>query len=215
MPKFIALLRGINVGKAKRLPMADLRALLAELGYTNVATLLNSGNAVFHASKGTQAQLAADIAAAILSRLGVEVPVIVKSAKELLAIVGENELAEKADNYSHLLVVFAQSNAALSGLSTVESLVVPPERFLLGKNAAYLHCATGILESKAGEGLLGKAGKAVTTRNWATVLKLQALVNENNAKPNPLHDPHHRLPIYEVIVGRVRNQAPVVTRSHA
>lgn len=186
MPKFVALLRGINVGKAKRVPMAELRALLAELGYTDVATLLNSGNAVFCASKGTQAQLATDIAAALFSKLMVEVPVIVKSSKELLAIVGENQLADEASNHSQLMVVFAQSSAALSGLGLVESLVVSPERYLLGKNAAYLHCASGILESKAAEALLGKAGKSVTTRNWATVLKLQALVSENNAKRNPL-----------------------------
>jgi uncharacterized protein (DUF1697 family) len=178
VPKFVALLRGINVGKAKRIPMADLRDLLAELGYTDVATLMNSGNAVFRVSKGKQAKHSADIAAAISSKLKVEVPVIVKSAKELLAIVGENQLAEKATNPSHLLVVFAQSNAALSGLGVVESLVVLPEQFLVGKNAAYLHCATGILESKAAEALLGKAGKSVTTRNWATVLKLRALVCE-------------------------------------
>lgn len=177
MPKFVALLRGINVGKAKRVPMADLRALLTELGYTDVATLLNSGNVVFGASKGTQTRLATDIATAISTKLKVDVPVIVKSAKELLSIVGENQLAEKVSNPSHLLVVFAQNNVALSGLSVVESLVVPPEQFLLGKNAAYLHCASGILASKAAETLLGKAGKSVTTRNWATVLKLQALVN--------------------------------------
>ncbi|MBE0616059.1 MAG: DUF1697 domain-containing protein [Burkholderiales bacterium] len=181
MPKFVALLRGINIGKAKRIPMADLRALLVELGYTDVATLLNSGNAVFRAPKGTQAQHAENIATAILAKLKIEVPVIVKSAKELLAIVSENRLAEKATNHSHLLVVFAQNNVALSGLGVVESLVAPPEQFLAGKNAAYLHCATGILESKAGEALLGKSGKLVTTRNWATVLKLQALAGEPDA----------------------------------
>jgi uncharacterized protein (DUF1697 family) len=181
MPKFVALLRGINVGKAKRVPMAELRALLAELGYTDIATLLNSGNAVFRAPKGTQAKHAENIGAAILGKLKIEVPVIVKSAKELLAIVGENQLAEQASNHSHLLVVFAQNNATLSGLGAVESLVVLPEQFLVGKNAAYLHCATGIMESKAGEALLGKAGKLVTTRNWATVLKLQALVGEPDA----------------------------------
>lgn len=65
MPKFVALLRGVNVGRAKRVPMAELRSLLGELGYTSVATLLNSGNAVFHAPKGTSAQHAADIAAAM------------------------------------------------------------------------------------------------------------------------------------------------------
>ena len=181
MPKFVALLRGINVGKAKRVPMADLRALLTELGYTDVATLLNSGNAVFQATRGTQAQHAANIAAAISEQLKMEVPVIVKSAKELSAIVAENQLAEQATNHSHFLVVFAQDNTTLSGLGAVESLVVLPEQFLVGKNAAYLHCASGILESKAGKALLGKAGRSVTTRNWATILKLQALVGEPEA----------------------------------
>lgn len=181
MPKFVALLRGINVGKAKRVPMADLRDLLAELGYTDIATLLNSGNAVFRAAKGTPAKHSENIAAAILAKLKIEVPVIVKSAKELAAIVSENQLAEKAANHSHLLVVFSQSSATLSELGAVESAVVLPEQFLVGKNAAYLHCAAGILESKAAETLLGKAGRSITTRNWATVLKLQALASESDA----------------------------------
>jgi uncharacterized protein (DUF1697 family) len=64
---------------------------------------------------------------------------------------------------------------------TIEALVVPPERFALGKNAAYLLCASGILESKAGEALLGGAGGAATTRNWATVLKLRALARKPDA----------------------------------
>lgn len=179
--KFVALLRGINVGKAKRVPMADLRAVLTELGYTDVTTLLNSGNAVFRASGGTQARHAANIAAAISDRLKVDVPVIVKSAKEWSSIVGENLLAGQATKHSHLLVVFAQDQATLSGLGAVASRVVLPEQFLVGRNAAYLHCASGILESKAGGALLGKAGPSVTTRNWATVLKLQALVAEPDA----------------------------------
>jgi uncharacterized protein (DUF1697 family) len=136
---------------------------------------------VFRATKGTSAKHARAIAAAISEKLKVEVPVIVKSENELSAIVGENQLAQRATNHSRLLVVFAQDSAGLSGLGAVGSMVVLPEQFLVGKNAAYLHCATGILESKAGEALLGKAGKLVTTRNWATVLKLQALVGEPDA----------------------------------
>jgi len=181
MQIFIALLRGINVGKAKRLPMADLRALLVKLGYTGVATLLNSGNAVFQAATGTPAKHAENIASAIATNLKLEVPVIVKSAKELQAVVAENRLALGAANHSHLLAIFAQHIKALSELGAVESLVVAPEQFALGKNAAYLHCTNGILNSKAGEALLGKSGKLVTTRNWATVLKLQALVNKLDA----------------------------------
>lgn len=175
MPRFIALLRGVNVGKAKRVPMADLRALLGDLGYTRVATLLNSGNAVFEAKKGTPAKHAADIASAIASTLKVEVPVIVKSAKEYSAIVAENTLAKAASDHSRLLVAFVQDPKALAGLAAIQDLVVPPEKFKVGKEAAYLHCASGILESKAGKALLGKHGKAATTRNWATVLKLHAL----------------------------------------
>lgn len=181
MPTFIALLRGVNLGKAKRVPMAELRALLSELGYSNVATLLNSGNAVFSATKGTPVKHAAQISSAIASRLGIDVPVIVKSAQELAAIVSGNALAEGAQDHSRLLVAFVQDPKALSGLAAIGPLVAPPEQFMVGPGAAYLHCAAGILESKAGEALLGKAGKAATTRNWATVLKLQALVGEPDA----------------------------------
>lgn len=181
MTTFVALLRGVNVGKAKRVPMAELRALLSQLGYTGVATLLNSGNAVFRSAKGTPVKHAAEIASAIASKLKVEVPVIVKSAKEFATIVAENSLAEAAQDHSRLLVAFVQDPKALPGLAVIEPLVVAPEKFLVGTGAAYLHCASGILESKAGKALLGKAGKAATTRNWATVLKLQALASEPDA----------------------------------
>ena len=178
MPQFVALLRGINVGKAKRIPMADLRALMGELGFTNVATLLNSGNAVFHAAKGTPARHAEALAAAIASRMQFEVPVIVKSAKELAAVVSGNSLTDAVTNPSHCLVVFVQDSTALPALDFITPLVKPPEQFAIGTHAAYLHCATGILDSKAGEALLSKAGKSATTRNWATVLKLLALANQ-------------------------------------
>ena len=181
MPTFVALLRGVNVGKAKRVPMAEFRALLVGLGYTNVATLLNSGNAVFRAARGAPGRHAADIAAAVSDRLKVDVPVIVKSAKELATIVAENPIHAEVPGHPRLLVAFVQDAQALSGLEAVGSLVVPPEQFAVGKNAAYLFCSAGILQSKAGEALLGKAGRAATTRNWATVLKLQAMTRESNA----------------------------------
>jgi len=175
VPRFVALLRGVNVGKTKRVPMAELRALLDELGYANVATLLNSGNAVFDATAGTPAKHAAAIAAAIHERLGFEVPVIVKSARELAAIVADCPIAASEESHSRFLVAFVQEPKAVATLATVEPLVAPEERFALGAHAAYLLCTNGILESKAGEALLGKAGRQATTRNWATVRKLVAL----------------------------------------
>jgi len=173
MPTFVALLRGVNVGSARRVPMADLRQLMAGLGYTGVTTLLNSGNAVFDAVAGTARQHARALGDAIAAGLGVPVPVIVKSSKEWSAIVAGNALAADLVDPSRLLVAFAEDAAGLAALAPVAALVKPPESFLLGRHAAYLHCAGGILESLAGKALLGRAGRAVTTRNWATTLKLQ------------------------------------------
>ena len=181
MPTFVALLRGVNVSKAKRVPMAELRAVLSGLGYANVATLLNSGNAVFRAARRASARHAVEIAAAISSQLKVEVPVIVKSGEELAAIISESPITAEAQEYPRFLVAFVQDAKVLPGLAAIEPLVTPPEQFAIGKNAAYLLCAPGILESKAGEALLGKVGRSVTTRNWATVLKLQALARELDA----------------------------------
>ena len=178
MPKFVALLRGVNVGKAKRIPMADLRVLLTELGYTGVTTLLNSGNAVFHAAKGVSTKHAADIAAAIERQFQFEVHVVVKSASELATVLSENPINAKPSEHSRFLVAFVQDAKALSGMAAVKLLVIPPEQFAIGKSAAYMLCAAGILESKAGLALLEKAGGSVTTRNWATALKLHAWANE-------------------------------------
>ena len=178
MAAFVALLRGVNVGKGARVPMAGFRALLSGLGYTDVATLLNSGNAVFRAATGTSATHAAGIAAALSSQLRVDVPVVVKSAKELASIVAENPIRVGAEDHSRFLVVFTRDARALEGLTAIQSLVVPPEQFAVGRHAAYLLCAAGILQSKAGEALLGRVGKTVTTRNWATTLKLHALASE-------------------------------------
>ena len=175
MPGFVALLRGVNVGKANRVPMAELRELLDALGYTEVATLLNSGNAVFDVTTGSAAGHAKAIAAALGERLGVDVPVIVKSAKELRAIVADKPARDRGAAPFALPRRVRAGPGGGGGLAAIRSLVVAPERFALGLDAAYLLCAAGIMESKAGSALLGKAGKAVTTRNWATVLKLQAL----------------------------------------
>jgi len=175
---FVALLRGVNVGKAKRVPMAEFRKLLAALGHTDVATLLNSGNAVFRSRSGAPARIASEIAGAVSRKLKVEVPVIVKSAKEFAAIVADNPFEVGAPDHSRFLIAFTQDTATLAELAPIELLVRPPERFAIGRHAAYLHCADGILKSKAGEALLGRIGRRATTRNLATTLKLQALAEK-------------------------------------
>jgi uncharacterized protein (DUF1697 family) len=176
MPRFVALLRGVNVGGAKRVPMAELRALLLSLGYTDVKTLLNSGNAVFNSTGRSTAAHAGRIRTAIAATLDVEVPVIVKSAAEMAAIVSGNKLAAIVTNPSRLLVAFTPDAESLEGLAALAPLVNPPERFVLGRHALYFWCPDGIHESLAANALLGKLGRAATTRNWATVSKIASLL---------------------------------------
>lgn len=175
MPRFIALLRGVNVGGAKKVPMADWRALLAAVGATSVRTLLNSGNAVFDfAGAPHAAVLATTIATALRERFGFDVPVIVLAAATLESIIASNPLDLPADAHSRALVVFVQQRDVLASLQSIESKVAPGEQFAIGTDAAYLHCAGGILESAAATALLAAVGKQlITTRNWATVLKIQ------------------------------------------
>ena len=177
MARVAVLLRGVNVGRAKRVPMADFRDLLADLGFTGTRTLLNSGNAVGDAPKGAARAHASRIHDALVERLSVDVAVIVKTAADLQAILAENPFAGKALDPSRVLVAFAPDAAALASLTPIEALVKRPEAFVVGAHAAYLSCPDGILTSKAGEALLGKVGRQATTRNWATVLKLEALLS--------------------------------------
>lgn len=176
MPRFVALLRGVNVGAGRRVPMSDLRTLLLSLGFESVRTLLNSGNAVFAAAEGTPADHAGRIRSALASRLGLDVPVIAKSAPQWHAIEAENPFARLASDPARLLVAIAPDASALDELASVAPLVTAPDRFHLGHHAAYLWCPDGILASTAANALLTKREQRVTTRNAATVTRIAALL---------------------------------------
>ncbi len=89
--------------------------------------------------------------------------------------------AAPVTDHSRLLVAFVPDSAALARLEHVAKLVSAGEWFLIGEMAARLHCANAVLESKGAVALLGKERSAVATRNWATVLKIHALVQEETA----------------------------------
>jgi uncharacterized protein (DUF1697 family) len=174
----IALIRGINVGRAKRISMSDLRALFVDLGFLNVRTLLNSGNVLFRSPRPNVTKLAAAIEAAISEQCGFSVRVIVTTAADLDRIVGENPLRHVAVDYSRHLVAFVNASGALAALRPLLKESWAPDMLAITPRAAYLWCATGILDSKLNLAFGRKAGDSVTTRNWATVLKLQAAANE-------------------------------------
>ena len=176
MKRHIALLRGINVGKAKRVAMADLRALMEGLGFTGVRALLNSGNAVFDAKGGTPAAHAKRLRAAILEQTGVDCEVVVKTAADLAAAIAEHPLRRHADDDARMLVIFAQEASALALLKPLEDGDWAPEAFAVGQHAAWLWCANGIIESRISKAATKALAARGTARNWATVEKLQAMV---------------------------------------
>jgi uncharacterized protein (DUF1697 family) len=181
MTRHIALLRGINVGTAKRIAMADLRALMAGLGFTGVRTLLNSGNAVFDARGGGAARHATRLKAAILQQAGVDCEVIVKTAAEFAAAIAEHPLREHAHDDSRLLVMFTQDVATLGSLAPLQGEDWAPEAFAVGRHAAWLWCAEGVIASRVSKATGKLLGQRGTARNWATVEKLQALVDTEPA----------------------------------
>ena len=172
----VALIRGINVGRAKRVPMADLKALVEDFGYTEVRTLLNSGNVVFTAPKDTPAEAAARIEKALLLRLDVEARVVVLTAAEWAKVIAENTLLDVADDPSRLIVAVPLNSADLSKLEPLLGQDWDDDALALGKRAAYLWCAGGILESRLLQSVSRTLKNAVTTRNWATVLKAHELL---------------------------------------
>ena len=176
MPKYVALFRGINVGKAKRIAMADLRALLQKMGCDEVRTLLNSGNAVFQSRSTSAAALARDIRAQVARQLGVDALVIVKSEREVSAIVEGNALEKVATDPSRLLVAVANDVKSIAALEKFAAAKWGDEGVHVGKHAAYLWCAHGILESKAAAALLTELEDLGTTRNWSTFLKIHELM---------------------------------------
>ena len=172
----VALFRGINVGRAKRVAMADLRSMFSDLGYSDVRTVLNSGNAVFTAVSNTSEGIAPIIEAELERRTGISARVTVLSASNLAGIFEQNPLVEVATNPSRLLVAVFKEPADLGLLTPLTNRDWAPDQLALGTRAAYLWCPDGVLASRVPEAIGRLVGDRVTTRNWATVTKLVGMI---------------------------------------
>jgi uncharacterized protein (DUF1697 family) len=176
----IALIRGINVGTAKRVAMAELREMLTGLGYTDVRTLLNSGNAIF-GSTDSVAEVTAAIEHGLATVLGVPAQVLVRTRAQVEAAMAADPLADLAtDGAKHFLgfLVGRPSPAAVADVAELaDDADNAPDIARLIDGHLYLWCPNGI--SKATFAKVNwdkKLGTAVTMRNWNTLSKLVALV---------------------------------------
>ncbi|MFI2630681.1 DUF1697 domain-containing protein [Streptomyces collinus] len=172
---YAALLRGINVGGSRKVPMADLRTLLADLGHDDVRTYLQSGQAVFSSGHGSEQSLADEIAQAIEKRFGFGVDVIVRDHAYLRSIADACPFPAADLEPKQLHVTYFSAPVTPERFTEIDQDAYLPEEFRLGDRALYLYAPNGLGRSKLAEHLSKpriNKGVIATTRNWNTVVKL-------------------------------------------
>jgi uncharacterized protein (DUF1697 family) len=174
MTTWLALVRGINVGGNRKLPMADLRAVFAEAGATDVVTYIQSGNVVFEHAARAPEKLSAELAARIEAATGFAVPVMLRSARKWAEVVANNPYP--GIDPTRLHVVSLASEPAPGALDGIDAPAFAPEEFTPIGRELYLHLPDGMGRAKLPPALDRAVGVPGTARNWRTVLKLQELL---------------------------------------
>ncbi|MBM3751708.1 MAG: DUF1697 domain-containing protein [Acidimicrobiia bacterium] len=170
---YVALIRGINVGKAKRISMEDLKALVERLGYEDVRTVLNTGNVVFKGKKAAEWTIAARIQEALETRHGFTANTLVLTATDLDSIIRENPLSKVATDPAKFLVGFVMDQKVLFAARALSTENWGDENLAVTNRAAYVWSPGGVLASKALKAFDAVGKDLITTRNWTTVLKIQ------------------------------------------
>lgn len=179
--RYAALLRGINVGGSRKVPMAELRTLIEGLGHDDVRTHLQSGQAVFAARHGDEESLAAELAEAIERHFGFGVDVIVRDHAYLKAIADACPFPAGTLEPKQLHVTYFSAPVTPERFAGIDQQAHLPEEFRLGDRALYLYAPNGLGRSKLAEQLSKprvNKGVVATTRNWNTVLKLVELTED-------------------------------------
>ncbi|WP_162599925.1 DUF1697 domain-containing protein [Nocardioides solisilvae] len=180
----VALLRGVNVGSHHRIAMADLRDVAASLGWEDVATYIQSGNLVFHAT-GSVTALADSLGEAIAERLDVRCGVVVLTRRQLARVVADNPFPDETDP-KRLHVVFHQGSPGPDAAATLAAAVARAREkgsrddgTVVG-HYLYLHTPDGLGRSRLAAELARRPAADApegTMRNWATVTRLLALLD--------------------------------------
>jgi uncharacterized protein (DUF1697 family) len=181
MPRYLALLRGVNVG-GKKLAMSDLRDVAQQLGYTGVSTYIQSGNLLFSSEESDQGGLARALEQEIAGRVGLQCGVVVLTGANLRRVIADNPFADEP-NPRALHAVLHQDEVGEDGR---EQVAVALERATakgcqdeaaVAGRAIYLHTPDGFGRSELAV-QFGRVHKIGTARNWATVTKLMEMLEQ-------------------------------------
>ncbi|MGH2892217.1 MAG: DUF1697 domain-containing protein [Solirubrobacteraceae bacterium] len=168
----VIMLRGVNLGPTRRVPMADLRAVLGDAGYEDVRTYVQSGNIVLE-STAKPAELERAAARLISERFGFDVPAVVRTARQLAAVVKLNPLGDVVSEPKRYQVSFLSDTPSGDVVKALEAAAVEPERVAFHGREIYAWHPEGVARSKLWNALAGKGlGVTATARNWTTVTTL-------------------------------------------
>ena len=170
----IALLRAINVGGRSKLAMSDLRKVFDEMGLADIRTILQTGNVIFRSEKLSDDKLSARVQQQLVSELGLQTDVVVRSAEEWAKIVAANPFPDIAKDKPNLLVLMLlKSRPNAEAVESLRSVIKGPEIIEMNGAQLYISYPDGIGRSKLTNTLIeSKLGARGTGRNWNTVLKI-------------------------------------------
>jgi uncharacterized protein (DUF1697 family) len=171
----VALLRGVNVGTAQRVAMADLRRIAVDLGFERPETLLNSGNLVFGASSVLGPDDAAGLRAAVARETGVDADLVLLDAHRFERLAAANPLRRDGREPKLLSVAFAEVPGALDGVAPPD-VDLGDDEVVVAPDAVYQWLPSGVLASRVPAAWWRALPTAVTARNDATVRKIEALL---------------------------------------
>jgi uncharacterized protein (DUF1697 family) len=176
MKTFVSVLRGINVSGHKKIPMAELKALYEELNFKHITTYIQSGNVIFEGNDSKN--LPAQIEKKLLEKYGFKVPVIIRTANELVSLIESNPfLKDKSTDTSKLHVTFLEKPPQQADADKINKAEYEPDRFIISKQEVYLYCPGGYGNTKLTNTFFeSKLKVTATTRNWRTVNELLKII---------------------------------------
>jgi uncharacterized protein (DUF1697 family) len=172
----VALMRGINVGGKNRLPMKNLVAIFEDAGCRDVRTWIQSGNVLFRAGKGLAARVPKLVTDAVEARLGLRVPVVVRTAAELRKAAVANPYRKAGVDPRELHVVFLAKKPTAKQVGALDPDRSPGDEFVVRGSEIHIRAPRGVARTKLTNDWFDRQLDTVSTmRNWNTVSKLLEL----------------------------------------
>lgn len=174
--RYIALLRGINLGGANQMKMDDLKAVFSGLGFENVKSYINSGNLAFDTKKTAEAKLIEKIESAVEAKFGRRIHIMVREQGEIERLLKNNPFDGQYESHKHMHVLFLKEPMPAEKAKQLQESALPGEKYEIVGREIYNLLPNGVAGSLLTKGFFErKPAVPYTGRNWRTVEKLAQL----------------------------------------